>query len=142
MNRKINNLEELIQEKARVRAQLDIVQAELAASAKRTRLEFKSLVEDKLSLSKQLGQLFHNAGTSTTAGSTAMRAIGQVAGNSGWWGGIAATLLPLVVDFVRKQVDRWRQRRLAQPAGDPAKPKSRKLFKRKTPKTDPSELQG
>ena len=37
MSRKINNLEELLQEKSRLKAQLDIVQAEMNTGVQRTR---------------------------------------------------------------------------------------------------------
>lgn len=139
MNRKINNLEELLQEKARVQAQLKIVQEELKTSAQRTRQEFRVLVEEKFSLSKQLGQLFQST-AKPGMGTTALQAVGQVAGRGTWWGGIAATLLPMVVDFIRRQVTRRKERKAAKPALEsgpaasaPAKPKSpgRRLFKRK-----------
>ncbi len=142
MNRKINNLEELLQEKARVQAQLKIVQSELNASAQRTRQEFRLLVEEKFSLSKQLGQLFQST-AKPGVGTTALQAVGQVASRGTWWGGIAATLLPMVVDFIRRQVARRKERKAAKPAkpalesgpaaAAPAKPKSpgRRLFKRK-----------
>lgn len=137
MNHKINNLEELLQEKARLQAQIKIVQAEMNASALRTRMEFRTLVEEKFSLTKQLGQLFQG-GAKPGAGSTALQAIGQVAGRGTWWGGIAATLLPMVVDFVRRQITRRQERKAARPAleapADAAeKPASggRKLFRRK-----------
>lgn len=143
MNRKINNLEELLQEKARVQAQLKIVQDEMKTSAQRTRQEFRLLVEEKFSLSKQLGQLFQGS-AKPGVGTTALQAVGQVAGRGTWWGGIAATLLPMVVDFIRRQVARRKERKAAKPALEsgpaasaPAKTKSpgRRLFKRKK-KTD------
>ncbi len=132
MNRKINSLEELLQEKARLQAQLKIVQAEMSASTQRTRQEFKILVDEKFSLSKQLGQLFQGNDTKHPAGTSALRAIGQIAGGSHWWGGIAATMLPVVVNFVRKQFDNWKQKRAAKALEAPTeKPPGRKLFKRK-----------
>ena len=143
MNRKINNLEELLQEKARVRAQMKIVQAELNLSAQRTRQELKLLVEEKFSLSKQLGQLFQGSSAKPGVGTAALQAVGQVAARGTWWGGIAATLLPMVVDFIRRQVERRKERKAAKPAkpalesgtnaAAPEKPKSRgrRLFKRK-----------
>lgn len=131
MDRKINNLEELLQEKARLQAQMKIVQAEMNASAQRTRQELKILVDEKFSLGKQLGQLFQGNGKEPT-GNSALRAIGQIAGGSNWWGGIAATMLPVVVNFVRQQFDKWKQKRAAKALEAPAeKPKGRKLFKRK-----------
>lgn len=142
MNRKINNLEELLQEKARVQAQMKIVQEELKASAQRTRQEFRLLVEEKFSLSKQLGQMFQGS-AKPGMGTAALQAVGQVAGRGTWWGGIAATLLPMVVDFIRRQVARRKERKAAKPAkpalesgtnaAAPEKPKSRgrRLFKRK-----------
>ncbi len=137
MNYKINNLEELLLEKARVQAQLKIVQAELGASVVRTRQELKTLVDEKFSLSKQLGQLFQG-GAQPGTGSSAVRAIGQVAGGGSWWGGLVSALLPMVVDFVRRQVQRRKERKAATPAleGTAPKPKSRKLFRRKNPPAD------
>lgn len=136
MNRKINNLEELLQEKARLQAQLRIVQEELNASAQRTRREFKILVDERFSLGKQLGHLFQGGAQPLTE-NTALRTIGQVAGGGAWWSGIAATLLPVVIDFVRQQIGKWKQKRAAKALEAPAAPsKGRKLFSRK-PKTPP-----
>lgn len=136
MNRKINNLEELLQEKARLQAQIRIVQDELNASAQRTRQELKLLVDEKFSLGKQLAQLFQGGAKQLTEG-TALRAIGQAAGGASWWSGIAVTMLPVVVDFVRQQIGKWKQKRAAKALEAPAEPakksKGRKLFKRKTP---------
>lgn len=140
MLNKINNLEELVQEKARLRAQLTIVQAELNASAMRTRQEFKTLLEEKLSLSKQLGQLFQgNARPAAAAGTAAVRTISQAVGGGTWWGGLLATFAPMLVDLVRRQLERRKERRknakteTDENAPKP-KPKSRRIFKRKASK--------
>ena len=132
MNHKINNLEELLREKSRLQTQINIVQNELNASLSRTRLEFKTLLDGKFSLSKQLSQLFQG-NAKPTAGNTALRTLGNMAGGSSWWGGLAATLLPMLVDFIRRQIERRKQRRAAKPAGQTvsAKSKVRKLFRRK-----------
>lgn len=152
MNRKINNLEELLQEKARIQAQIKIVQTELNASAQRTRVELKALVEDKFSLTKQLGQLFQSDSLKQGAATSALQAAGRIAGGSSWWGGIAASLLPMVIDFVRRQIERRRERKAAAPAiestasdtpatseGAPPKPRSRNPFRRKKRNADGAE---
>ncbi|MCC6460206.1 MAG: hypothetical protein IT260_07030 [Saprospiraceae bacterium] len=137
MLRKINNLDELLEEKKRLKAQLKIVQTELESSTRRTRQEFKTLVDDKLSLSKQLGQLFQGNG-SALSDSPALAAIGRAAGGTTWWGGLVVSLLPMVVNFVRRQVERRKERKLAEAAAPPAlpKPEGRKLFRRKKPASD------
>lgn len=138
MNRKINNLEDLLQEKARLHAQIKIVQSELNASAQRTRREFKTLVDEKFSLSKQIGALFQG-GAGEGVESTALRTVGRVIGGSNWWSGLLTTLLPMAVNFIRTRLENWKKKRAEAP---PKKPKtaskSRKLFKRKTktPDTD------
>ena len=134
MNRKINNLEELQQEKARLQLQIQITQAELNASLGRTREELKILVEDKFSLSKQVGQLFQG-GASQVAQAGAVGAISRLAGQGTWWGGIVSSLLPIVVDMVRRQFERRKKRRAEKPETDETaveKPKSRRLFRRKS----------
>ncbi len=144
MLNKINNLEELLQEKARLKAQLKIVQGELNASALRTRQEFKTLVEERLSLSKQIGQLFQGAGTRQVAENTALSTIGRMAGAGTWWGGLLATLAPMLLDLVRRQLEKRKARRAANQAaaetGAPAaQPKSRRIFKRKSAKPAPDQ---
>ena len=140
MNRKINNLEELLEEKKRLHTQIQIVQDELVASAQRTREEFRTLVDEKFSLARQLGSLFNGNGKQAGEPS-ALQTIGQAVGRSTWWGNLAVTLIPLVMNFVREQVGRWKHKREEKreaKASMPAQPKSkgRKLFKRKTPKPD------
>ena len=143
MSRKINNLEELLQEKARLKAQLDIVQAEMNAGVQRTRQEFMILVEEKFSLSKQIGQLF-KGDDNQGIGTTALQAVGRVASRGTWWGGIASTLLPVALNFVRRQFTRQKERKAAKlalrestqsapdiPAETTPKPAKRGLFRRK-----------
>lgn len=136
MLNKINNLEELILEKARIKAQLTIVQGELNASAVRTREEFKTLIEEKFSLSRQLGQLFQGS-AKPAVGSTAVRTISQAVGGGTWWGGLLATFVPMLVDLVRHQLERRKERRKDRKAATDEtapKPKSRRIFKRKAAK--------
>lgn len=141
MLNKINNLEELLQEKARLKAQIRIVQDELNASAGRTRQEFKALVEDKLSLSKQIAQLFQGNSARQAAENSAVSTISRVAGAGTWWGGLLATLAPMLLDLLRRQLEKRKVRREAKRvAADPAdpapKPKGRRIFKRKSTKPD------
>lgn len=154
MNRKINNLEELLQEKARLQVQIKIVETEMNASFQRTRQELTTLIEEKFSLSKQIGQLFQG-GEKQGVGTTALQAVGRVAAGGTWWGGIAASLLPLVIDFVRRQIERRKEKKAAKPAvvknaappiivldnPDAATPKParRGLFKRKKKDTGTAE---
>ncbi len=135
----INNLEELLAEKARLRKQLEIVQGEMDESAKRTREELRLFLEDKFSLAKQIGQFFQG-GTAQAVGGKAVGALGQAAGMSAWWSGILATLTPVLVNFVRRQLQRRQERKLKaaeMPAQEPSpKAKRRKLFKRKPKNPD------
>lgn len=133
MNQKIKNLEDLLREKDRLRTQLRIVQTELASSAKRTRSEFKTLVEDKFSISKQLGNLLQGSGGQIAEGA-ASKVIGRIIGGSSWWGGLVATLLPMVADFIRRQLEQRKARKAAEASaedGSAPKTKNRNIFKRK-----------
>ncbi|MBL7776437.1 MAG: hypothetical protein JNK89_10580 [Saprospiraceae bacterium] len=146
MKNKIDNLDALLAEKARVRAQLRIVENELSASARKTREGLKVFVEDKLSLSNQLGQLFQG-GARQALGSSAISAAGRAVGMSSWWTGVLTMLGPVLVNYIQKQFKNRKARRQdAAPAnGDkpkaaPAKAKKRGLFKRKSkPAAEPEE---
>lgn len=139
---KINNLEELLAEKARLLAQIEIVQEELNASANRTRDEVRMLLEDKLSLPKQIGQLFQG-GAQQVAGSTAVSALSRAAGMSSWWSGVLSMLAPVLMNFARRKFQERKERKLAEkaeippetPAAEPSKHQKRGLFKRKQAKT-------
>ncbi len=105
---KINNLEDLLEEKARVQAQIQIVEKELRISADRTRTELSTFVDNKFSIPKQLSQLFQGNDKQPSAGASAIGAISKVAGISPWWSGVLATAAPMLVNFTQNQ---WRKRR-------------------------------
>ncbi|MBK8965138.1 MAG: hypothetical protein R3D58_20470 [Saprospiraceae bacterium] len=144
MLNKIKNLDELLAEKARLQAQIDLVQGELNLSSRRTREAFKEILEDKLNIPKQLGQLFQGGSQESVQGSV-INAIGKVAGLGSWWSGLLSAFVPMVIDFVTGQIKRRKERRAENP--DPetdappqkAKPKRRNPFKRKkaTPPAEP-----
>lgn len=145
MRNKIKNLDELLAAKARLSAQIDIVQAEMNSSAKRTRERFEEFLDDKLSIPKQLGRLFQGGSQNAVQG-TAINAIGRMAGVSSWWSGLLSTIAPMVFNFVRDQIQRRKQRRAEaptdeEPAASKSKPKSkrRKLFKRKSAEPKPDQ---
>jgi len=145
-NLNINNLEELLAEKARLRAQIEIVQAELNASASRTRDELSDFVENKFSISKQLGKLFQGGGVGQSAGSSAIGAVGRAAGLNPLWSGLLATLSPVLVRYAQNQLRKRKERKAAKaeaaaeaaleapemPGAEAAEPvKKRGLFRRK-----------
>lgn len=138
MLNKIKNLDELLAEKARLQAQIDLVQHELNLSSRRTREAFKEILEDKLDISKQLGKLFQGGSQDSVPG-TVINAIGKVAGLGSWWSGLLSAFVPMVIDFVRGQVKRRKARQADAPPSETEKPKAkskrRNPFKRK--KTTP-----
>ncbi|TNE52005.1 MAG: hypothetical protein EP344_16020 [Bacteroidetes bacterium] len=151
MINKIDSLDDLLAEKERLRKQIEIVQGEMNASAGRTRLVFNQFLENKLSLPRQLGQLFQG-GAKQAVESGAVSAIGKAAGLSTWWSGLLSAFAPVLMNFVRRQLQRRKEKQLAaavetQPAEDametvveapPAtQPKRRGLFKRKKSQPEP-----
>jgi hypothetical protein len=142
-NTKIHSLEDLLEEKARVQAQIQIVQEELRISADRTRTELSAFVDNKFSIPKQLGQLFQGNDKQPSAGASAIGAISKVAGLGPWWSGILATLAPMLVNFTQDQLRKRKERKKIQaltasettPEGteDVSPPvKKRGFFKRKS----------
>jgi hypothetical protein len=111
---KINNLEDLLEEKARVQAQIQIVEKELRISADRTRTELSTFVDNKFSIPKQLGQLFQGSDKQPSAGASAIGAISKVAGLGPWWSGILATLAPMLVNYTQDQLRKRKERKKMQ----------------------------
>lgn len=145
-NHSINNLEELLAEKARLRAQLEIVQEEMRVSAGRTRDELSAFIENKFSIPKQLGKLFQGGGAQDAAGSSAIGAVGRVVGLNPLWSGVLATLGPVLVRYAQNQLRKRKERKAAkieaaaegaleapeEPAAEAPEPvKKRGLFRRK-----------
>jgi len=112
-NLNINNLEELLAEKARLRAQIEIVQAELSVSAGRTREELSDFIENKFSISKQLGKLFQGGGAGQSVGSSAIGAVGRVVGLNPLWSGLLASLSPVLVRYAQNQLRKRQERKAA-----------------------------
>ncbi len=143
----IKNLDDLLAEKARLQAQIDLVQGEMTLSSRRTREVFQKVLEDKLNIPKQLGQLFQGSPQESVQ-SSVIGAIGKVAGLGSWWSGLLSAFVPMVIDFVAGQIKRRKERRAETPAPESeaapskAKPKRRNPFKRKktTPPAEPDTL--
>lgn len=141
---KINSLDDLLEEKARVHAQLEIVKKELHSSAEHTRARLGAFLDDKLSIPRQIGQLFRGGGGPEAAGASAIGAIGRVAGLSPWWSGILATVAPVAVNLAKNQLRKRRERKRAKAAetpgeaaetDSPAPVQKRGLFRRKSKDT-------
>lgn len=146
-NHSINNLEELLAEKARLRAQLEIVQEEMRVSAGRTRDELSAFIENKFSIPKQLGKLFQGGGSQEAAGSSAIGAVGRVVGLNPLWSGVLATLGPVLVRYAQNQLRKRKERKAAKieaaaegaleapdeeaTSGPPMEVKKRGLFRKK-----------
>jgi len=142
---KINSLDELLAEKARLKAQIQLAHDELTISTRRTRAVFKNFLEDKLNIPEQLFRLFQGGGNGSRQGSV-IGAIGQVAGLSAWWSGLLATIVPIVFNFVRGKISQRKERKQeaeteAQKTEKPkTKTKRRNPFKRK--KATPADVAG
>lgn len=138
MLNQINNLEELQAEKQRLRAQMKIVQEELSKSTRRTREDFTEFLENKLSLPRQIGQLFQG-GARQAAETHAVGALSRVAGLSNWWSGIISVLGPMAINFFREQMRRRKEKQQASGNGETPAPKPkakrRNPFKRKSGKS-------
>jgi len=135
-NRSINNLEELLAEKARLRAQIEIVQEEMRISAGRTRDELSTFIEDKFSISGQLGKLFGGGGTQAAAGSSAIGALGRAAGLNPWWSGVLATFGPVLLRYAQNLLRKRRAAETEKASDEPdaeaaESAKKRGLFRRK-----------
>lgn len=139
MLNKIDNLDELLAEKAKVQAQIRIVEKELVASSRRTREELETFVENKFALSKQIGQLF-KGGTEQAIGGSAIGALGRAVGMGSWWTGLLSFLGPVVLNFVQEQIQRHKARK-NDAAAKPKAPKTKKrnIFKRKPKPTPPEQ---
>lgn len=110
MRSKINNLEELLAEKAKVQAQIDIVERELIFSARRTREGLEVFVDNKFALTKQISQLFQGSGDQTL-GRSALGTVGRAVGMGPLWTGILSFLGPVVVNFVQERFANWKERK-------------------------------
>ena len=141
MRSKINSLDELLVEKAKVQAQIQIAEREFNVSARRTREALETFMDNKFALPKQLSQLFQG-GAQQVAGGSAVAAISRMVGMGSWWSGILSFLAPVVVTFVADRIQRRKERREAAPTepATKAESKMRNIFKRKSaePKADDS----
>ncbi|MFN0014103.1 MAG: hypothetical protein ACKVU2_06100 [Saprospiraceae bacterium] len=102
--RSIDNLEDLLAEKARLSAQIHIVEKELAASAGRTRSQLGDFFENKFSISKQIGKFFQGDEPANAVGTSAMSALGRAIGLGPVWSGILSALGPMLVRYFRTQL--------------------------------------
>jgi hypothetical protein len=129
---KIDNLDELLAEKKRLQAQIQIVEQELQRSTQQTREIFKEILDTKLSIPNQLVQLFQGEGKGVLKGS-AIGALGRVAGLGSWWSGVLSAVLPMLFNFVRDQIQRRKEDHSEPEPQQEPKPKTKRRnpFKRK-----------
>lgn len=142
---KIHNLQDLLDEKARIHAQLQIVQEELGASAGRTREAFGDFMESKLSIPRQIGQALQG-GASQGAGASAIGALGRVAGLGPLWSTIVATIAPFAMNFAKNQWRKRQERKQTQgteelESENPVETPRRGIFRRKSKETPPQDDQ-
>jgi hypothetical protein len=134
MRSKINNLEELLAEKEKVKAQIRLVEGELTSSARHTRTLLKEFMERKFSFTNQISQLFEGGAKQVAEGS-AIGLVGRAVGMGSLWTGVLSFLAPVLMNFVRGQFQRLKEKKNAPPdaaaSKTPAKPKKRNIFKRK-----------
>ncbi|MEQ1746190.1 MAG: hypothetical protein ABMA02_12245 [Saprospiraceae bacterium] len=112
--RSIDNLEDLLAEKARLSAQIHIVEKELAASAGRTRSQLSDFFENKFSISKQLGKFFQGDEPANAVGGSVLSTLGRAIGLGPVWSGILSAIGPILVGYFRTQLRKRKAENVAE----------------------------